>query len=338
VLGVTVTVGAVRIRRVRGSTKDRFFVITLVRDGRGGDIGGNGDIGGRAYVKPYGSKGGKAPEGESLKGSSSKKRGATSGVEGAIQAISDRAFAAKGSSSSSSSLEFGSNADLGGGVDGDTPRNSCSTSNASCASVSEDARPSPSSSELESSLSERYPCDLASLGSNKGVIGSIEGSTTASCCKRRSRRRSAAVPARLDDVLVVSFADMTEMSFAFKEGGDGMGGVSSLRADSRKVNEDADFLSDDANRDPKVEGGRSAGGVNVDDGAGGSDSQEYWSSTGEAAVVKTGDGGVYGDRGGTWTEVEVRLALDALFRRIRGARRVATDCAARRGGGESSAP
>jgi hypothetical protein len=34
-----------------------------------------------------------------------------------------------------------------------------------------------------------------------------------------SRRRSAAVPARLDDVLVVSFADMTEMSFAFKEGG-----------------------------------------------------------------------------------------------------------------------
>lgn len=337
-LGVTVTVGAVRIRRVDGSTKDRFFVITLVRDGRGGEIGGKDGIGGRAYVKPYGSKGGKAPEGESLAGSSSKKRGAASGersgVVGAIHAISDRTFAANGSSSSSSSLEFGSNADRGGAAAGDTPRNSCSTSNASCASAS-DARSSPSS-ELESSLSDRYPCDLASLGSNKGVIGSIEGSTTASCCRSRSRRRSAAVPAMLDD-LVGSFDDMTEIPLASKEGGDGIGGASNLRADSRRVNEDADFLSDDANREPKVDGVRSAGGAKVDDGDGGSDNQGYWSSTGEAAVVKVGDGGVYGDRGGTWTEVEVRLALEVLFRRIRGARRVATDCAARRGGGESPA-
>lgn len=54
-------------------------------------------------------------------------------------------------------------------------------------------------------------------------------------------------------------------------------------------------------------------------------------------MVNIGNGGVYGDRGGTWTEVEVRLALEALLRRRRGARSVATDCAARRGGGESSA-
>lgn len=259
-LGVTVTVGAVRIRRVRGSTKDRFFVITLVRDGdgRGGGIGGSGGIGGRAYVKPYGSKAGKAPEGESLEGSSSKKRGATSGEErsgvvGAIHAISDRAFAANGSSSSSSSLELGSKADLGGGADDETPRSSCSASSASCASAS-DAHSSPSPSELESSLSERYPCALASLGSNKGVIGSTEGSTTASCCRRRSRRRSAAVlPATLDNS-VVSFDGMMEISFATKQGGDGIGGVSSLRVDKRRVNEDADLLSDDANREPKVDG------------------------------------------------------------------------------------
>ena len=131
------TVGAVRIRRVRGSTKDRFFVITLVRDDRGGDIGGSGGNGGRAYVNPYGSKGGKAPGGESLAGSSSKKRGAMSAegrsdVVGAIHAIWDRDFAATGSSSfSSSSLEFGSKADLGGGADDETPRSSCSTSSAS---------------------------------------------------------------------------------------------------------------------------------------------------------------------------------------------------------------
>ena len=57
----------------------------------------------------------------------------------------------------------------------------------------------------------------------------------------------------LDDVLV-SLDDMTEMLLASSAGDDGIGGVSRLRVDKRRVNEDADLLSDDANREPKVDG------------------------------------------------------------------------------------